>query len=206
MNDGVIDVYAFPLDVEDTFGLDEILSPDERERAARFRFPRDRRRYVVGRAQMRAILARRLNQDPRRLEFVYGSHGKPALPGQSIGFNMTRSHALGLLAIQPNAEVGIDVELLRPFPEALDIAQRFFAADEYRRLASLPGSAVDAVFFECWTRKEAVVKSAGLGLSQPLDAPPDRWVTQLSELAPAYVAAVASTVPPRSIHYRSWPP
>lgn len=205
MNGGVIDVYAFALDVPDWSALEGVLARDEIDRAGRFRFARDRRRYVVARARMRAILGEHLGQSASALRFSYGTHGKPALPAQPLGFNLSRSHELGLLAIQPGAEVGVDIELLRPFPEALDIAKRFFAPEEYEQLASLPSNDLVATFFDYWTRKEAVVKSAGLGLSRPIDSPADRWVAPLPGLATSYVAAVASTVPSRSIRRHEWP-
>jgi len=209
MDDAGIDVYAFSLDVPDWSALEEVLAPDEVDRAERFRFARDRRRYVVGRARMRAILGDYLGQEPRTLRFGYGPQGKPALAAPigaaRVDFNLTRSHELGILAVQCDADIGVDVELLRPFPEALDIARRFFTPEEYARLAALPSADVVAAFFEYWTRKEAVVKSSGQGLSQPIDIPPDRWVASLPELPANYVAAVASTVPPHSIRRRSWP-
>jgi len=204
MDDGVIDVYAFALDVPDWSAFENLLAHDEIDRALRFRFERDRRRYVVGRARMRAILGEYLGQSPSQLRFCYGPHGKPALSARTVGFNLSRSHELGVLAVQRDPEVGVDVELLRPFPEALDIAKRFFAPQEYERLLSRPSTDLVAAFFDYWTRKEAVVKSAGLGLSQPIDAPADRWVATLPGLAANYVAAVASTVPPRSIRRHSW--
>jgi 4'-phosphopantetheinyl transferase len=204
---GVIDVFTFALDVPSWADCESALAPDEIDRAGRFRFVRDRRRYVVGRAQLRAILGAYVGRDPRELRFSYGGHGKPALPAERaeprLDFNLTRSHELGMLAIQLDADIGLDVELLRPFPEALDIAKRFFAPQEFTMLASLPAADVAAAFFSCWTRKEAMVKSMGLGLSQPIDGPIDRWVAPL--LAPQYVAAVASTVPPDSIRPWSWP-
>lgn len=206
---GVIDVFTFPLDVPSWSDCETVLTLDETDRAARFRFERDRRRYVVGRAQMRAILGAYVGRDPRELRFFYGAHGKPALPVESaeprLDFSMTRSHELGMLAIQLDADVGLDVELLRPFPEALDIAKRFFAPQEFTVLASLPAADVSAAFFGCWTRKEAVVKSMGLGLSQPIDVPTDRWVAPLAPPAAGYVAAIASTVRPDSIRPWSWP-
>lgn len=205
----MIDVFTFTLDVPSWSDCETVLAPDETGRAARFRFERDRRRYVVGRAQLRAILGAYVGRDPQELRFRYGAHGKPALPVESAGprldFSMTRSHELGMLAIQLDADVGLDVELLRPFPEALDIAKRFFAPQEFTVLASLPAADVSAAFFGCWTRKEAVVKSMGLGLSQPIDGPVDRWVAPLPAPAAGYVAAVASTVRPDSIRPWSWP-
>lgn len=173
---GEIHVFAFALDVLEPrlTGLEQLLSPDESDRADRFRQARHRRHYVVGRAQLRTILARYLDREPYALEFRYGSHGKPALQGGSgherVRFNMSRSHGLGVLAIQLDEDLGIDLECVRPFPDALDIAKRLFAPEEHAALCALPVAEVDAAFFSYWTRKEAVVKSTGLGLSHPMDA------------------------------------
>ncbi|HWC72714.1 MAG TPA: 4'-phosphopantetheinyl transferase superfamily protein [Gemmatimonadales bacterium] len=205
-----IDVFAFALDVPDWSRLESLLDTEERERATRFRFERDRRRYVVGRARLRAIIGADIGRDPRSIEFSYGSHGKPLIKHQHartrIDFNLTRSHELGLVAIQRDAEVGIDVEQLRPFPECLDIAQRFFSPAEYDRLSALRPFEVEEAFFTLWTQKEAVVKSLGLGLSHPMDVSSDRWVTTLPPPAQNYVAAVASNVPPVAIRQRNWAP
>ena len=59
--------------------LRSILRADELERAARFRFDRDRDRYVVGRGLLRTLLSSYLGIGPAELSFVYGPHGKPLL-------------------------------------------------------------------------------------------------------------------------------
>ncbi len=57
----------------------ELLSEDERARAARFHFERDRVRYIAGRAQLRMLLAEYVDAEPEELAFRYGENGKPAL-------------------------------------------------------------------------------------------------------------------------------
>jgi 4'-phosphopantetheinyl transferase len=53
-------------------------------------------------------------------------------------------------------------------PEALQLAERFFAPREAAALRRLPAAAQLRAFFDCWTRKEAFVKALGLGLCFPL--------------------------------------
>jgi 4'-phosphopantetheinyl transferase len=224
-----IHVFAFTLQVPPARlqALERLLSPDELDRADRFRQAPDRRRYVAGRAQLRVILGRCLRRAPQDLEFRYSSHGKPALRGdrddERLRFNVSRSQELGLVAVQWDDDLGVDVEHLRPFPDALGIAQRFFAPQEFDLLRSVPAAELDTAFFSYWTRKEAIAKSIGLGLSHPLDAlvlarPPGaaveqvvvtgtdepalRWIVLVSPPAERYVAAVATAGGPRPL--RCW--
>jgi 4'-phosphopantetheinyl transferase len=228
---GETHVFALQLAVPDprVAQLEELLSLDERSRAERFHQSWDRRRYIVARAQLRTILARYAGQAAHEIEFYYGAHGKPRLAGgdsQPIGFNLSRSHELGLLAIQLDSEIGVDLERIRPFPDGLAVAQRLFAPDEYKLLSSLPVAVREAAFFSYWTRKEAIVKSLGGGLSHPIDgftltpareavAEPvmvpsgsqcvTRWVTILPQPSVGYLAALATAAAPNGLRCWSWP-
>src|SRR5215204_5676289 len=57
------------------------LTPDERGRAQRFHFDRDRRRFVVARGLLREILGRCVGLAPALLRFAYDEYGKPSLKG-----------------------------------------------------------------------------------------------------------------------------
>ncbi|MHC4618924.1 MAG: 4'-phosphopantetheinyl transferase family protein [Planctomycetota bacterium] len=148
------------------------LSADELARADRFRSEPDRLRYVAARGILRAILARYLGFAPHDLRFRYGPQGKPFLMDASqmdgIRFNLAHSDGLALYAIAQYREVGIDLERIRPMPDAEQIAASFFSPQEYTRLISLPRNQRLEAFFNCWTRKEALVKAVGNGLSAPL--------------------------------------
>jgi 4'-phosphopantetheinyl transferase len=149
------------------------LSPDERSRASRFVFDRDRVRFVVCRGSLRAILARYLHASPTQIEFRYAVQGKPSLaplPDRPLYFNVSHSGELALIALRARGEVGVDVEQLRPIEEAEAIAQRYFTPREHATLAGLPAAARIAGFFRCWTRKEAMLKATGEGIGVSLDA------------------------------------
>ena len=149
------------------------LSTDERARAERFHFRRDREHFIVARGLLRAILGRYLNREPGRLQFRYSPYGKPALAQDSGGtglcFNVSHSHGLALYAVTRGREVGVDVEHIRPTPHLEQIAERFFSHREVSALLSLPQDLRAVAFFLCWTRKEAYIKAKGEGLSLPLD-------------------------------------
>jgi len=150
----------------------DVLSAAEVERAGRFARADDRRRFVVGRATLRALLGACLSVPPERIDFVEGPHGKPELaPDMAQGglrFNVAHSGGWVLLAAAHGVAVGVDVERVRPLPDAEALAERFFAAAEAAALRALPDGLRAGAFFACWTRKEAFVKAHGAGLTLPL--------------------------------------
>jgi 4'-phosphopantetheinyl transferase len=153
--------------------LEEILSPDEREKADGFRFDMDRRRHVVGRSLLRRLLGRCLGTAPDRLRFDYSALGKPSLAVGTaqtpVRFNVSHSGEWVLVALTIGRAVGIDVERVRADMEVARIAEHFFSASERTALAALEAGAQSEAFFACWTRKEAYIKATGDGLSLPLD-------------------------------------
>jgi 4'-phosphopantetheinyl transferase len=161
-----IDLWTWPLEASrrETAALEVVLSADERRRAASFVFEADRRRFVVGRGRLRQILSRYVALPPEALRFRYGAHGKPALsPARPAPcFNLSHSGGLAALAIA-GCDVGIDIEKVRPVDGA--VAERFFSARENAALRGLHGADWRDAFYRCWTRKEAVVKALGKGLS-----------------------------------------
>jgi len=149
-----------------------VLSTDERERAGRFYFQRDRYHYIVARGVLRMILGRYLMIQPDRVRFCYSPYGKPALAGQqggdSLRFNLSHSGGLVLYAVAWGRELGIDIESVREELADRGVAERFFSAPEIALLRTLPEDMWPRAFFNCWTRKEAYIKALGEGLSHPL--------------------------------------
>jgi 4'-phosphopantetheinyl transferase len=166
-----VHVWSVDLDRLPEAVLGEPLSADERERGRRFRFERDRRRFVTARGLLRRLLGRYLGLEPSRLRFGYGPRGKPFLAGEDeLRFNVSHSGGLALLAFAWDRELGVDVEEERPVEEAEAIARRYFSSWEERELRLLTEVERQAAFFRCWTRKEAFIKATGDGLSRSLDA------------------------------------
>lgn len=148
--------------------LAAVLDPEERARAARFRFDVHRDRFVAGRGLLRLLLGRMTGRRPEQLAFRYGAKGKPFLvesPG--LQFNLSNSANGVLIAVARGPELGVDLEALRPLDDAEALVERFFAPSERSTFARLPPEARLAGFFSGWTRKEAYVKARGDGLSLP---------------------------------------
>ena len=205
------------------------LSEDERARAARFVFARDTRRFVVARSALRALLAGYLDVPAAGLAFVYGPHGKPALAGggAALGFNLSHSGEIALIAVAWERALGIDVEQWRSLPDLAALAARSFSPRERAMLDALPESQQPEAFFCCWTRKEAFIKATGEGLAHPLDAftvslapgEPARFLDidgdpaalarwTLHELRPpaGYSGALVVEGPARTVQTRWWSP
>ena len=151
----------------------EVLSTDERERAARFHFERDRQCYCVTRAALRTLLGGYLQANPRELSFQYSDKGKPSLASRyrdcNLAFNVSHSGDVALLGFTRRRQIGVDIEKIRDDFDTFAIARRFFSAREQEQLSSLPEDQQRHAFFRCWTRKEAFIKALGEGLSHPLD-------------------------------------
>jgi 4'-phosphopantetheinyl transferase len=150
-----------------------LLSDAERKRATRFAFGRDARRFIVARAQLRQMLGARLGMRPESVQLAYGARGKPALANAArhpLRFNLAHCDDLAVYALSSGCEVGIDVEAIRPLPDADDLAARFFSRREQADYRALRRRDRPLGFFQCWTRKEAFVKALGDGLSHPLDS------------------------------------
>jgi 4'-phosphopantetheinyl transferase len=146
----------------------EVLSADEREKAAQFHFDKNRNQYVAARAILRQLIGRYENLSPAGVQFVYNSFGKPGLEQSSLRFNASHSGALGLFAFARNNNIGVDIERIRADLASREIASQFFSEEEITALRALPAEAQMAAFFACWTRKEAFIKAHGSGLSLPL--------------------------------------
>ncbi len=164
----------------DSFSLNivnllNLLNPEERARAERFYFDKDRDRFIVARAVLRIILSYYLKMAPEKIQFNYNAYGKPSLSEElfrssKMRFNLSHSKNMILYAVTEGREVGIDVEHLDYKIDELNIARRFFSAQEFKELTTVPEALRRKAFFYCWTRKEAFIKAIGEGLSVPLDS------------------------------------
>jgi 4'-phosphopantetheinyl transferase len=193
--------------------LHRLLAADERDRAARFRFERDRSRYIVGRGLLRLLLARYVERPPEAISFAYGRFQKPRLGHEGPAFNLSHSGSLALYAFTSEEEVGIDIELDDADFARERIAEMFFSPTEVAALRSLPEAVQPRAFLTCWTRKEAFIKARGDGLQLALDSfdvslvptaqpellrtqwsrdEPEQWsLRDLSDPEMGYIAALA---------------
>ncbi|MDR1057525.1 MAG: 4'-phosphopantetheinyl transferase superfamily protein [Coxiellaceae bacterium] len=147
----------------------KILNLQERERAAKFMVNNAASSFIIARGILRTLLAKYLNLQPQEIIFRQNQYGKLYLESSPLQFNLSHSHEIALFIFALNTPVGIDVEFMRVDYNFTDIAQRFFSKVESEKLFALPKDKQLQAFFNCWVRKEAVIKAQGVGMFKELD-------------------------------------
>ena len=154
-------------------GLDQFygtLSADEIERAESFVFERDRIVFVLTRGVLRCLLANYLNETPASIRFAFNEFGKPELHERShprLRFNVSHSAEYSLLAVSRDMEVGVDIEWIDSRVD-VGLASDILSDKDYDQFRALPDQLKRDAFYRAWTRKEALIKGVGRGLSIPL--------------------------------------
>jgi 4'-phosphopantetheinyl transferase len=220
----VIDIWRLDLTIREQDW--EVVSPEEAERARRIIIDHKRDQKAAARAHLRRILSLYTGAKATELQFEYGEHGKPSLPGYpDLSFNLSHSERFGLLGITRDILIGVDVEHARPGRAFEDISERFFSEQERRQLLSLAAEDRAHAFYRAWTRKEAYLKAWGTGLSfassrftisyieddagsvletEMPDDDPERWRFVDLDVDPAFAAAACYEGEPRPT--RLWEP
>jgi len=152
------------------------LSESETAKADRYRFDIHRIKYVCGRGFLRHCLANFTQQSVSAIELSEADNGKPFLasiahPANSLQFNVSHSDTHYIVAFAAaNAPLGIDIEAYEPNSDLLALAHSQFSMTEQQGVinASDNTELLTQCFFNIWTRKEAVIKAHGGGLSIPL--------------------------------------
>jgi 4'-phosphopantetheinyl transferase len=206
--------------------LASYLDQDERARAARFHFHRDRRRFMAGRGLLRQILASYLDSAPNRVQFGYTGNGKPYLLAHSeLCFNVSHSAETLVVAVA-HRQVGVDVEVLPLDAADAGVADLVFCASERAALEGTDATDYSRIFARLWTRKEAYIKADGRGMSLQLNnidvgtlpqgilfyqpelnqwTPSTDWTLHTLGPSPGYVCSLAIQGADCSVASAEWP-
>ena len=208
-----IHVWRIELDctVERAAQLARSLDESERARATRFRFDRDRSRYIVSHAALRSILASYLGLAPHGLAFSRRPGARPTVVRpDGPDFSLSRGSGLALLAVGWGVDLGVDIERIRPDRADLRLANRLFPPGEAEVLRSLPEPLRTPAFFRGWTRFEARRKALGTGIAGHVPNGPERsrprdWVCRTLEPGSGHAATLVFEGPERRVRGWTWP-
>lgn len=173
-----IDLWLTPLDdprlTESIAEYWALLAPTEQLQHDRFRFAKDKHRYLVTRALIREVLSKYAPADSRDWVFSSDRYGKPFISHprgfvEHISFNISHSDALVVVAIARDRAVGVDTERPRSLV-FLEEANHFLTSKENASIRALPLAIQRWRFLELWTLKESYVKARGVGLSLSLES------------------------------------
>ena len=173
--------------------LESLLTPAEQDRANRYHRPADRLRFVGGRGLLRILAGQYSHQPPDRVQLDSRAGHKPALLN-APGVQVSVSHGGNwvLMAVGRGEPVGIDVERVDESVDYQAVAQTSFGPAD--RQCMIAAGDPRRVFYECWTRKEALVKATGTGITDDFCHIPTRTGnhvvdSRVSGVAGAWVVA-----------------
>jgi 4'-phosphopantetheinyl transferase len=171
--------------VESAQGL---LSSEERARAIRLRFDRDRTTYILAHALWRVSLAICLGTDVTGIRLISTVAGQPRLPGTAFATSLSHSGCWVAIAICAGETVGVDIERSPPRTALDTLVSTICTPTEIADLAPLSAPEREVALLALWTRKEALLKAFGVGLNVDL--------SRLSATANGVVSSLPSLTTP----------
>jgi len=161
---------------EQVLNFRKFLSEEEKAKADRFHFEKDQTRYIITHGILNQLIANYLNIKLSDILFEKNKKQKPFIKGYPhLQFNLTYSLNYILIAFRfckenqmnySNLQIGVDVEDVTRSIDIALIIKDYFTFEEQNEILNAPSPA--NVFFKLWTRKEALVKATGTGLTNQL--------------------------------------
>ena len=141
------------------------VSPDRRTKTDRMVFEKDKRLSLGAGVLLEAALSAEGVTD---FTFTTEYNKKPCLANtDDIRFNISHSGTKVMCSVS-DKDIGCDVEQITDID--MEIAKRFFFAEEYKALMNCENRKErNDLFFRYWTLKESFMKVTGLGFRLNLD-------------------------------------
>lgn len=167
-----VDIYyvQFSKHLEYFEKLFELLDEEEKFRALRFYFEKDKISFTIARAYLKLLISKYLKINNKDINFSYNKYGKSYLKDSNLYFNISHSKDFAVYSFSNLGEVGIDIEFMREKLDFKNIIHRYFSKNEISDFNDLPEYQQKEAFFNGWSRKEAYIKAKGKGLSIPLNS------------------------------------
>jgi 4'-phosphopantetheinyl transferase len=142
------------------------LNAAELQRAQKYHFEKDSNQFIICRSLLKFILAQHTGLDIDKINIELNSNKKPYLSSnKAICFNVSHSHDFAIIAMSKRA-VGIDIEYLNTNFHFSEVLPSVFGNLEIESILNTDDKTY--AFYKFWTRKEAIVKATGQGISDHL--------------------------------------
>ncbi len=142
-----------------------VLDAGERARAARFQFEHDRITYVTSHALWRTAIGSCLGVEAPLVPLGSTAAGQPRLYGTGYSTSLSHSGTWIAIAICTGATIGVDIER-SPSRMAMDALMPLVCTPaEISDMEGLSPSMRETALLALWTRKEALLKAFGVGLT-----------------------------------------
>ncbi|MBN7810761.1 4'-phosphopantetheinyl transferase superfamily protein [Algoriphagus sp. H41] len=144
-----------------------LLVEAEQKRSDSYVRQEDRNRYVLGKIYLKKLLSSYLKTDPSELEFKYSDQQKPTLENFPwVHFNVSHSGDYIIIGFANKWSVGVDIEQMTPNVDLYNMIINCMSSTEVSVI--LNSEMPRQMFYKYWTRKEALLKGLGIGLTDRL--------------------------------------
>jgi 4'-phosphopantetheinyl transferase len=146
--------------------LMKYLNAAELQRAQKYHFEKDSNQFIICRTLLKFILAQHTGLHIDNIHIEIDTNKKPYLSSnETICFNVSHAADFAIIAVN-NHPIGIDIEYINKSFDFLEILESIFSLDETEAVLSAENNT--DIFYKFWTRKEAIVKATGQGISDHL--------------------------------------
>ncbi len=163
---------------------------------------------LVGRLLLKKALKHTQYAEQLIDNWTSGTNGKPYIP-QWVEFNISHSKDYIVLVFGEQEPLGIDVEYLKKNINV--VALKYFFCENERKYIEESLDKTHA-FFELWTRKEAILKACGQGMSNELylcdcsknivQYASQNWAIQKVQIVEEYVCHLAQNTQQQAFDLR----
>ena len=142
--------------------LKKLLRNEELKKMDAYKNPSDKKLYLATHGSLNLIIKAITGEFP---SLKITSYGKPYMENSKLEFNVSHSGEMALIALSKKCAIGVDIEHALPIHNKGELLEQFFHTQEIVEINGLCPLKSDLGFYSCWTRKEAILKSLGNGLS-----------------------------------------
>ena len=157
----------------------------------------------IGKLLLNEYLVEIKYNNPSLHNLTFNEYGKPIISG--IYFSISHTENITLLAASISNECGIDIEKIKVVE--IILYKDYFTAEEWTAINC--SAELYKTFYQLWTRKEAIIKLIGTGISEALkdiDVLNDivyynnnTFYLYSIEIAPDYCCSLATSIKEKEI-------